>query len=114
MSSLIETLNQTREETLDAHYRAAVAELTQKIKDTPLGTTFQVYCCSDKVIAEEVTRRFNAGGVKTECVSGMRSTYLSINLDLPLSLSGKKEEEKQDEKDQEQTEADNPEQENVE
>jgi hypothetical protein len=90
MSSLIETINNTREDILSLHHGAALAELKDKIKNDPLKTHYYVYSgCISNDIANEISHRFNKGGIKTiVCKYGIISTqyYLSIDLSLPNDL----------------------------
>jgi hypothetical protein len=91
MSTLIETINSTREDTLSLHHGAALAELQDKIKNQPLKTKYYVYSgCVSSDIADEIAHRFNDGGIKTTvCTSGLISTqyYLTIDIVLPNTLN---------------------------
>jgi hypothetical protein len=90
--SLLEQLNTTREQTIDTHYRAAIAELSEKVKAKPFDTAFTVSSgCPSKVVGEEIARRFTTGGVLTVCTSGVSSYYLTVTLDLPEYLIPKVE-----------------------
>lgn len=108
MTSLLVTLNTTREETISTHYDAAVAELKDKIKAEPLKTVFHIYagCVSEKITAE-IAHRLNNTGIKaTLGRSGIFTTgyYLTVDVSLPETLvhEEKKEEKKEEEVKEEQ------------
>lgn len=90
MSTLLDVMNSTREETISTHYGAASAELTEKIKLEPLRTTFHIYAgCVSKDVANEIACRFNRGGVKAIVgKTGMISTqyFLTVEVNLPENL----------------------------
>lgn len=73
-NTLLENINDIREETVKSHYAAAVAQLKEKIKLEPLKTLHVINSgCISKDITEEIARRFMKGGVKAtvkETVSG--------------------------------------------
>ena len=108
MSSLLESINTTREETISTHYNAAVAELQEKVKSEPLKTTFHIYsgCISEKV-TNEIAHRFTTGGLKASVTkSGMIGTNwsLTVIVDLPETLiHGEKKEEVDEHKEEEKT-----------
>lgn len=100
MASLLETLNSTREATISLHYGAATAELTDKIKDYPLQTVFNIESgCVSKEISDEIAFRFREGGLSaTVMVSGIVRTkyYLVVNVNLPESLVHPEPEKKEE------------------
>lgn len=89
-SNLIDSLNSSREQTIQSHYHAALAELEEKIKAEPLKKTFNIYSgCVSKDITNEISRRFNSKGIKVnwQCY-GLISTryYLVVEVELPKNL----------------------------
>lgn len=90
MTTLLESLNTTREETIAKHYGAAAAELKDKITTEPLKTTFHIYAgCVSKEVSAEIAHRLNVGGLTaTVCKSGLVSTqyYLTVEIELPENL----------------------------
>ncbi len=90
MTDLLTTINNIREETLSAHYNAAVAELQEKIKQNPLKSTFFIYSgCVSEEITSEIAYRFQNGNLKAEVrTSGLVSSiyYLEITVALPSTL----------------------------
>ncbi len=101
MSTVLEILNSTRDETITTHYDAALAELKEKLAANPLETTFIVNSgCPNKEVANEICRRLNNGGVKASlCRSGILSSkyYLSVSVDLPDHLVHSEETKKDEE-----------------
>jgi hypothetical protein len=102
MANLLETLNTSREETISKHYGAAFAELKGLVEAEPLKTEFNIYAgCVSDLITKEISRRLEAGGVKsTVRKSGVVTTqyYLNVKVDLPENLrlpEEKKEEPKE-------------------
>ena len=93
MTTLLDTLNITREETLSLHYRAAMTELQEHIKNKPLTTKYDIFSgCVSFDIATEIAHRFNSKGVKTTLnKTGLLKTtyYLTIDLSLPDNLTHK-------------------------
>lgn len=93
MTTLVETLNKTREETITYNYDAAKTELNDKIKRSPLKTVFHIRagCISDD-IADEIANRFNKEGINTILVQAgyISSRYLEVTVDLPTHLSHNK------------------------
>lgn len=89
MSTLLETVNTTRENTIATHYAAAAAELEEKIRAEPLKRVFIIHagCVSDQVM-EEIAHRFKIGGVKaTPVKSGyITRAYIIAEPDLPTTL----------------------------
>lgn len=70
-TSLHELVTKTREETIVFHYKAAVAELTEKIKENPFKISFNIYAgCISPELTSEICKRFNSSGVKTEIYKG--------------------------------------------
>lgn len=104
MATLVETLNTTREETISLHYEAALAELKEKVKNEPLRTNFHIRagCVSDEE-SIEITRRFNANGIKAAYVPRgfFSSRFIDVTVVLPASLVN--EEKKVEEKKVEET-----------
>jgi len=85
-------LHLTRESTLAAHYAAAIAELTDKVRASPLKTEFHVYAgCVSEEICQELARRFNQDErLKAfPCSYGFLTTahYLTVTYELPPSLA---------------------------
>lgn len=101
MTTLIDTVNKTREDTLNKHYDAAVAELNDKITSHPLKTYFHVYSgCVSKDITQELAHRFNSQSIKASHKTyGLFGTHhcLHIEISLPDSLVHVKPEEKSEE-----------------
>ena len=91
MEKLLDTINKTREEIITKHYRAAVAELKEKIAEEPLKTKFHIHSgCVSKQIAEEIAFRLMKEGMKEVKIiqTGiLLSTYvLSVKINLPENL----------------------------
>jgi hypothetical protein len=90
MATLLETLNTTREETISLHYGAAAAELKDMVKKEPLRKLFYIKAgCVSEEITNEISHRFNAGGVNsTPSKGGIVSTqyYLTVDVTLPDNL----------------------------
>jgi len=91
MSSILETVNNKREETISKHFDAALEDLQTQIQATPLQTKFYVYAgCVSGDITKEIANRFVKGNVKaTANSSGLitSSWYLTIDIELPESLA---------------------------
>lgn len=89
-NTLLENINDIREETVKSHYAAAVAELKEKIKSEPLKTSHIINSgCISASITEEIARRFRKGGVKAtvkETTSGfLYKTYTwAIHAEPPI------------------------------
>jgi hypothetical protein len=90
MSSLFETLNSSREETISKHYAAAVAELKSSVISEPLRTNFNIYSgCVSEEITKEIAYRLGLSGIKaTHLKTGVVTIkhYLSVDVDLPEHL----------------------------
>lgn len=90
MATLLETINLTREQTISTHYDAALTELKDKVKTSPLQTSFKIESgCVSKDIASEISFRFNAGGIKSSVATGglLSTTYhLTVEVSLPQTL----------------------------
>lgn len=103
MASLLETLNTIREDTISLHYGASAAELRDMVRKEPLRKVFYIKAgCVSEEITNEISRRFNLGGVHaTPCKGGIVSTqyYLTVDVTLPENLihSEDKKEEPQPE-----------------
>lgn len=87
MSSLIEEINNTREETISFYYGAALAELKDKIRSEPFQTEFYIYSgCVSKEITKEIASRFNKEGLKvTICKRGIFITQYYLKIEISLS-----------------------------
>lgn len=90
MTTLLNTVNTIREETISTQYHAASAELQDKIKAEPLRTAFNIYSgCVSEDVTKEIAHRFNLGGTKAEVAKyGFFSTtwYLQVTINLPEEL----------------------------
>lgn len=104
-TNLIDTVNGFREETLDKHYRAALAELDEKVRNEPLRTVFNIRAgCISKEVTNEIVRRFNAGGSNAVYnYGGVFRTYHYLTVTLPLPPHLVKEEVKEPEETKEET-----------
>jgi hypothetical protein len=89
MTTLVDTLNTTRENTISLHYDAALTELKEKVKNEPLRTNFHIRagCVSDEE-SVEITRRLNANGIKAAYVPKgfFSSRFIDVTVSLPPSL----------------------------
>lgn len=91
MDTLAKTISNIRDETLNIHFGAALAELKDKIKCEPLRTTFYIYSgCVSKEVTAEIAHRFAAGN---NCIATCHSTglltstfYLKVKIALPDHL----------------------------
>lgn len=86
MATLLDTVNNTRTETINKHFDAAKAELEEQVKAEPLKTKFLIYagCVSDEVTAE-IAYRFNEGGVMAKAVKSwmFQRAHLVVETSLP-------------------------------
>jgi hypothetical protein len=93
MTSLIQSINTKREETIAKHYEEALSDLQKQVELNPLQTKFFIYAgCVSSEITKEIARRFNLEGIKTEvCRSGLLTStwYLDVEAELPESLASK-------------------------
>ena len=91
--SLVESLNEIREETINFHYNVAYTELKEKIKESPLITDFFIYSgCVSREITEELVKRFTNNGLDAKLMAfGIFSIqyYLNIKVSLPETLEKK-------------------------
>ena len=90
MASLLENINNARENTIATHYAAASAQLEEFIKSEPLKTSFYIDAgCVSKDVTNEIAFRFNQEGIKsTVCKGGFLRTqwYLTVEPTLPVHL----------------------------
>lgn len=90
IASLLDTINNIRETTITSHYNAAVADLQDQIKNSPLQTKFIVYSgCVSEEIAREIASRIQTSNITaTVQTTGFFTTtyYLDIEVGLPASL----------------------------
>ena len=90
MESLVDTVDNLREETLALHTSTAFAELKAYIKSEPLKTKFFIYAgCISKDVATEIAHRFTVGNgyIATVCTKTLSSTvYLEITIPLSKNL----------------------------
>jgi hypothetical protein len=99
MTTLLDTVNIIRQDTVDTHYRAAISELGDKIKFEPFRTSFDIRAgCVSKEITYEIAHRFNEGGIVTSVIDGSglitQVYYLTANVKLPKSLVHENDTEK--------------------
>lgn len=67
MATLLDSLDEIRARALESSYAAAVGELKNLVEAAPLSRVFKVSAgCTSPELTHEITRRFNAGGVKAE------------------------------------------------
>lgn len=91
-STILETLNTSREQTIAGHYGAAFAELQEKIKADPLSTRFDISAgCVSSKITKEIARRLVTGGINVTATTthyGVwgRSYSLTVEVALPSHL----------------------------
>lgn len=107
MTSLLDSVNTLRNETIDKHFSAAKAEFETKIKLSPLETKFNIYagCISDDM-TEELANKFNNGGIKAKAIKSgwLYNAYLSVESPLSAELvhfANKSESETKSEEQQE-------------
>ena len=86
MTTLLSSLNTTREEIINKHYQAALAELKSKIAIDPLKTVFFIYSgCINKEVTDEIVHRLGVEGIKAKlCRSGMITTKYLLQVDIVL------------------------------
>jgi hypothetical protein len=90
MASVIESINNIREEKIVHYYNAALAELEEKVKAEPLNTLFYIYSgCVSEEIAKEIAHRLSSDKTEISVSKGgifMTTWYLTINIKLPETL----------------------------
>ena len=89
MTSLIQSINSTREKIIAEHYNSCLAQLTEFIENNPFQTTFLLFsgCCNIDM-TNEISRRFAKNGLKSIVqTNGVMKTGFSIQLMVPLESS---------------------------
>jgi len=86
MTTLIQTINNTREKIIVEHYNSSVEQLRDLIEKNPFQTSFTICSgCLSLEMTNEISRRFLKNGLKSVVQQGgvMKSGY-SILLHVPL------------------------------
>jgi hypothetical protein len=90
LDTLMDTINNIRETTIASHYNAAVADLQDQIKNSPLQTKFVIYSgCVSEEIALEIASRIQTVHITASVqTTGFFTTtyYLAVEVALPASL----------------------------
>jgi hypothetical protein len=90
MATLLENINNIRENTIATHYAAARAQLEESIAANALKTSFCVSAgCISKEITQEIAHRFNQEGIKSTVTKGGFFTtqwYITAEPALPSNL----------------------------
>ncbi len=87
MTTLADTINNTREFTISSNYNAAVNELKHLIEKNPFAVTFTITAgCISIEMTNEIAKRFNSGNVKAIVTpQSLVSKGFSILVTCPLS-----------------------------
>lgn len=87
MTTVVNKLDEIREETINVHYLSATAELFDKLKVEPLRTKFTIYSgCVSAPIASEISHRLNTEGLACKVMTSgyvSRVYYLDVEVALP-------------------------------
>lgn len=89
MTTLIQSINNTRERIISEHYSSCLAQLTELIENQPFQTSFVLYSgCISLEMTNEISRRFAKNGLKSVVQqSGVMNRGFSILLTVPLESS---------------------------
>lgn len=89
MTTLSQTINSVRENIINNHFNASLAQLTEQVEFQPFQTSFTINAgCTNLEMTNEISRRFAKNGLKSVVQqNGVMKTGFSILLTVPLENS---------------------------
>ena len=87
MTTLCDIIANTREDTIEANYNAAIEQINSLVAASPFETTFTITAgCISQEMTKEIAKRFNNGGIKSIVTpqGGMYKSGWSILITAPL------------------------------